>query len=114
VPIVHPGPLPGALSAGTRRYLRSFVTPSRQAGASLYNRRNIAHSESPFVTVTAESAPGSGRFEQVAQVGPYTMAVVIEMPSEDVLTSAWWWWSLAGETPTEQSKASASLARNPN
>lgn len=94
---------------GVQHLEHSLLVPGPNGHDQLF----IAHSESPFVTVMAESAPGSGRFEQVAQVGPYTMAVVIEMPSEDVLTYAWWW-SMAGETPTEQSKASVSLARKSN
>lgn len=70
----------------------------------------IAHSESPFVTLMSEREPGSGRFEQVAQVGPYTMAVVIESPARGEPAYAWWW-AMAGETPTEQSRATVALAR---
>jgi hypothetical protein len=69
----------------------------------------IAHSESPFVTVMSEREPGSGRFEQVAQAGPYTMVVVVESPAHGELEYAWWW-APAGETPTEQSRAKVSLA----
>ena len=69
----------------------------------------IAHSESPIVTVMSESEPGSGRFEQVAQVGPYTRAVVIESPARGALAYAWWW-AAAGEMPTEQSRATVTLA----
>lgn len=93
---------------GVQHLEHSLLVPGPDGKDQLF----IAHSESPFVTVMAENEPGSGRFEQIAQVGPYTMAVVIESPSEDELTYAWWW-SIAGETPTEQSKASVSMARKP-
>lgn len=72
------------------------------------DRLFIAHSESPFVTVMSEREPGSGRFEQDDPGGPYTMAVVIGAPNVGELTYAWWW-AAAGETPTEQSRATVTL-----
>jgi hypothetical protein len=39
----------------------------------------IAHSESSSVTAMIETAPGSGRFEPPELVGPYDMAVVIDI-----------------------------------
>lgn len=72
-------------------------------------RLHTAHSESPFLTELVETSPGSGRFEQPTPFGPYVLAVVIEAPSSSELTYAWWW-AEAGGTPTEQSKATVSLA----
>jgi len=91
---------------GVQHLEHSLLVPGPDGNDELF----IAHSESPFVTVMSEREPGSGRFEQITQVGPYTMAVVIESPSEDALTYAWWW-AMAGETPTEQSRTSVSIAR---
>lgn len=70
----------------------------------------IAHSESPYVTVMAERIAGSGRFEQVAAGGPFTMEVRIDVPSPGELVYAWWW-AMAGDTPMEQSRATVTLAR---
>ena len=50
------------------------------AGPDGSDRLYVAHSESPFVTVMVETAPGSGRFEQPEPIGPYLMAIVIEIP----------------------------------
>lgn len=70
----------------------------------------IAHSESPHVTVMAERVAGSGRFEQVVAGGPLTMEVRIEAPRPGELVYAWWW-AMAGDTPTEQSRATVAVAR---
>lgn len=91
---------------GVQHLEHSLLVPGPDGNDQLF----ISHSESPFVTVMAEREAGSGHFDQIAQVGSYTMAVVIEVPSEDALTYAWRW-AMAGETPTEQSKASVSRAR---
>jgi hypothetical protein len=72
----------------------------------------VAHSESPFVTALVETWPGSGRFEQPAPEGPYTMAIVIELPEPGRITYAWWW-ALAGEKPIEQSKADVRILVRP-
>ena len=63
----------------------------------------------PRLTELVETSSGSGRFEQPTPFGPYVLAVVIEAPSSSELTYAWWW-AEAGGTPTEQSKATVSLA----
>ena len=78
------------------------------AGPDGLDRLYVAHSESPFVTEMTETAAGSGRFEQAEPVGPYAMAVVIDMPEPDRITYAWWW-GANGEPPVEQSKADARL-----
>jgi hypothetical protein len=54
-----------------------------------------------------ETMPGSGRFEPPELVGPYVMAVVIDVPELDKITYAWWW-AEAGQEPIEQSRATAS------
>lgn len=76
------------------------------AGPDECDRLYVAHSESPFVTEMVAEQPGSRRFVQPEQFGPYVLSVVIEHPEPDRLTYAWWW-AEAGGTPTEQSKADA-------
>ncbi|HWL45600.1 MAG TPA: hypothetical protein VNQ73_21845 [Ilumatobacter sp.] len=68
-------------------------------------RLYIAHDESPVVTEMVATEPG--RFEQPPG-GPYTMAVVIDVPEPGRLTYAWWW-AAAGEAPVEQSRADVRL-----
>lgn len=91
---------------GVQHVEHSLLVPGPDGNDQLF----IAHSESPFVTVMGEREPGSGHFAQVVESGPYTLAVVIEAPGDDELTYAWWW-APAGETPTEQSRASVSRAQ---
>ncbi len=74
------------------------------AGPDGRDRLYIAHSEAPHVTEMVAAEPDSCRFAQSQSGGPYVMEVVIEVPEVDRITYAWWW-AMAGEAPTEQSKA---------
>lgn len=91
---------------GVQHVEHSLLVAGPDGGDQLF----IAHSESPHVTVMAERVAGSGRFEQVSAGGPFTMEVRIEVPQDGELVYAWWW-AMAGDTPTEQSRATVTLAR---
>jgi hypothetical protein len=64
---------------GLQHVEHSLLTPGPDSHDQLF----IAHSESPYVTAMIETAPGSGRFEPLDLVGPYAMAVVIDVPEPD-------------------------------
>lgn len=72
------------------------------------DRLYIAHSESPFVTEMVESRRDRGRFVKAVAGGPVAIEVVITVPAPGRITYSWWW-ANAGDIPTEQSRAVASI-----
>jgi hypothetical protein len=89
---------------GLQHVEHSLLVPGPDGNDQLF----IAHSESPFVTTMSERIAGSGRFEQSASFGPFTLAVVIAIPHPGALRYAWWW-AEAGQRPIEQSRADVTL-----
>lgn len=77
-------------------------------GADGRHRLYIAHSESPFITEMIESGREQGRFVNAESTGPVAIEVVITVPAPGRITYSWWW-ANAGDTPTEQSRAVASI-----
>ena len=89
---------------GLQHAEHSLLAPGPDGRDRLY----IAHSESPFVTEMIESRRERGRFVTAEPTGAVAIEVVITVPAPGRITYSWWW-ADAGDTPTEQSRAVASI-----